>query len=65
MIRFCRIWLQDREHEKAVALKEGFGKGREEGRKETRAEYESLLAVRDAEIARLRDQLEKQNSGNN
>ena len=63
--RSRRIWLQDREHEKAVALKEGFGKGREEGRKETRAEYESLLAVRDAEIARLRNQLEKQNSGNN
>ena len=41
--RSRRIWLQDREHERAVALKEG--------RAEMRAEYEPLLASKDAEIA--------------
>ena len=38
-----RKWLQDREHEQAVA--------RKEGREEARAEYEPLLASKDAEIA--------------
>ena len=41
--RSRRIWLQDREHEQAVWL--------EEGREESRAEYEPLLALKDAEIA--------------
>ena len=38
-----RKWLQDREHERAVALKEG--------REEARKEYEPQLASKDAELA--------------
>ena len=65
--RSRRIWLQDREHEQAVARKEGRKEGREEGRKEghaegrkegraegrkeVHAEYEPLIATKDAEIA--------------
>ena len=49
------MWLQDREHEQAVAREEGFEKGREEGlekgREYTRAEYKPLIALKDAEIA--------------
>ena len=41
--RSRRIWLQDREHEHAVA--------RKEGREEARAEFEVILADKDAEIA--------------
>ena len=41
--RSRRIWLQDREHERAVALKEG--------RKEAQAVYEPIIASKDAEIA--------------
>jgi len=44
-----RKWLQDREHEQAVA--------RKEGREEARSEYELLLADKDAEIAALRAKL--------
>ena len=51
--RSRRIWLQDREHEQAVARKEG----REEAREEARAEYEPLLASKDAEIEELRARL--------
>ena len=47
-----RICLQDREHEQAVA--------REEGREETRTEYEPLLAAKDAEIEALRALLSAQ-----
>ena len=42
-----RMWLQDREHDLAVVRQEGI----EEGRVETRAEYEPLLASKDDEIA--------------
>jgi len=48
--RSRRIWLQDREHEQAVARKEGREEGLKEGREETRAEYELLLASKDAEL---------------
>ena len=41
--RSRRIWLQDREHERAVALKEG--------RKEAQAVYEPIIASKDVEIA--------------
>jgi len=47
--RSRRIWLQDREHEQAVA--------RKEGREEARTEYEPLLASKDAEIEELRARL--------
>ena len=49
--RSRRIWLQDREHEQAVARKEGRKEGRAEGRAEARTEYEPLLANMTAEIA--------------
>ena len=45
--RSRRIRLQDREHEKAVERKEGI----KEGIEKARAEYEPLLANKDAEIA--------------
>ena len=55
--RSRRIWLQDREHEQAVARKEGLKEGREEGlkegREEGRAEYEPLIAHKDIEIANM------------
>ena len=59
--RSRRIWQQDREHEQAVARKEGLKEGREEareeGREEARAEYEPLIATMTAEIAALRVKL--------
>jgi len=51
--RSRRIWLQDREHEQAVWKEEGF----EEGREETRAEYEPLIASKDSEIASVKAEL--------
>ena len=47
--RSRRIWLRDREHEYAVM--------KEEGRREAYAEYEQLLANRDAEIANMKAEL--------
>ena len=59
--RSRRIWLQDREHEQAVARKEGRAEGHAEGlaegRAEARAEYELLLESMTVEIAALRAKL--------
>ena len=59
--RSRRIWLQDREHEQAVARKEGLKKGldegreegRKEGREEVRAEFEPVIASMAAENASM------------
>jgi hypothetical protein len=52
--------VNDVQENRRIAREEGREKGREEGRIETRAEYEPLLASKDAEIAELRARLEAQ-----
>ena len=53
-LRSRRIFRQDREHEQAVARKEGI----KEGQEKARAEYEPLLASKDAELANKVAELE-------
>jgi predicted transposase/invertase (TIGR01784 family) len=55
-----KMWLMDRMHERAVWREEAEAarqEGREEGREQVRAEYDSLIAEKDALIAELRMRL--------